>query len=399
MVIRRVLFISRGGFISGSQRQLLYLIENLDRNLYEPVVVCTSGGELVEKLAKLKVDVLIRQLKPWRKPSAVVSRYFDAWHLYRLTQKLDISLVHCRDLWLSGYALWLAKMLNVPSVLHVHKPVTQRDVRKFNCAAAGRIVAISSRITDNLITAGISREKVVRIDDSVDTEAFNPEKITVNVLREQFMPAGEVLVGIIGRIDEFKRQLDFLKAAKETLRQTNKAVTFFIIGEVHCESYYKKMQSFVSQNGMEKHVHFTGRRFDIPKVLGSLDILVSNSGGSVMFEAMAAGKSVISAGFTQKKYSYHIQDGITGLLIESKEPADLAGAMGKLIDNPQLRTQLGLEARKWALKELTHTAMAEKTGLLYEKLLMESRCATNVKRLRLLPRPVSAITRRLKALP
>jgi glycosyltransferase involved in cell wall biosynthesis len=88
-----------------------------------------------------------------------------------------------------------------------------------------------------------------------------------------------------------------------------------------------------------------------------------------MFEAMAAGKAVISAGFTPKKYSYHIQDGITGLLIESQQPVDLADAMTKLIDNPQLRKQLGTEARKWAMTELTHTKMAARTQQIYDTLL------------------------------
>ncbi|MCX5637167.1 MAG: glycosyltransferase family 4 protein [Planctomycetota bacterium] len=71
----------------------------------------------------------------------------------------------------------------------------------------------------------------------------------------------------------------------------------------------------------------TGRRDDIPQVLCSLDILVSLSGGSVMFEAMSCGKAVISAGFSTKEDSVHIQDGRTGLLVSSGYPSDLARAM------------------------------------------------------------------------
>jgi glycosyltransferase involved in cell wall biosynthesis len=278
-------------------------------------------------------------------------------------------MVHCCDLWLSGYAFWLAKKLNVPSILHVHKPVTPRDVRKFKCGNANRVVAISTKIRDNLISAGISSEKVVRIDDSVDVELFTPQQFSTNVLREEFSPAGDILIGIVGRIDEFKRQLDFLMAAKEALCRSRRSVTFFVIGEVHSRDYFEKIQKFIRDNSTEKDVLFTGRRNDMPAIMSSIDILVSNSGGSVMFEAMAAGKAVISAGFTLRKYSYHIQDGKTGLLIESKEPADLARAMNNLIDNSELRQKLGLEAREWALKELTHTKMSAKTQQLYDELL------------------------------
>jgi glycosyltransferase involved in cell wall biosynthesis len=367
--IKRILFITRGGAVSGSQRQLLYLLENLDKRIYEPVVVCNKGGELAEELKRLNVEVLVRRLRPWRKFSVLISRYIDARYLCRFAGQRNISLIHCCDLWLGGYMRYVVKRLNVPSILHVRLPLTPRDVRKFNCAAADRVVAISKRITDNLLTAGIAAEKVVRIDDSVDVERFSPEKNTCNLLRGRFSLDGELLIGIVGRIDAFKRQLDFLAAAKEILGRSNYRVKFFLIGEVHCPVSFRKIQKFISENNMQDYVHCTGRLNDMPEVISSLDILVSLSGGSVMFEAMAAGKAVISAGFTPRKYSYHIQDGRTGLLIESQKPADLGGAIIKLLDAPALRQQLGRQARQWAVKELTHEIMVRKTQQLYVSLL------------------------------
>jgi glycosyltransferase involved in cell wall biosynthesis len=270
---------------------------------------------------------------------------------------------------MSGYMQRVAKYLDVPSILHVRRPVTKRDVQKFHCDSVTHLIAISTRITDNLISSGISPEKITRIDDGVDVEFFSPGKIRNNVLCEQFSLNGHVLIGIIGRIDEFKRQLDFLLASKEVLKQCNNSVMFFVIGDVHSNTYFRKMRKFLRDAGLENHVRFTGRRDDMHEIMASLDILVSLSGGSIMFEAMAAGKAVISAGFTPRKYSYHIQDGKTGLLVESKEPADLAAAITKLVDTPQLRNQIGNEARQWALKELTHTKMAAKTQEVYADLL------------------------------
>jgi glycosyltransferase involved in cell wall biosynthesis len=367
--IEKILFITRGGSVSGSQRQLLYLVENLDRRIYEPVVVCNKGGELAEKLKRLNVEVVVRRLYPWRKFLTMPLRIIEVRRLLKFARQKNVSLIHCCDLWLGGYMQYIAKRLNVPSVLHVRMPVTPRDVYKFKCDAADRVVAISRKITDNLLTAGIDAEKIVRIDDSVDVERFSPEKTTGNILRSRFSLDGELLIGIIGRIDAFKRQLDFLAAAKEILSRSNYHVKFFLIGEVHCPVSFSKIQKYILENNMQDRVLCTGRLNDMPEVISSLDILVSLSGGSVMFEAMASGKAVISAGFTPRKFSYHIQDGCTGLLIESQEPAALAGAITKLIDNPQLRQQLGRRARQWAVKELTHEIMVRKTQQLYASLL------------------------------
>lgn len=43
--------------------------------------------------------------------------------------------------------------------------------------------------------------------------------------------------------------------------------------------------------------------------------------------------------------------------------------MIKLVDIPQLRNQLGIQARQWTIKELMHTKMTAKTQQLYDDLL------------------------------
>jgi len=107
----------------------------------------------------------------------------------------------------------------------------------------------------------------------------------------------------------------------------------------------------------------------MPQVLSSLDIIVSMSGGSVMFEAMACGKPVISAGFSSPKTSVHIQNDITGLLVSSKETAELVAALTLLINSPQMRTRLGQNARKWAEANFSYLDMAAKTRQIYQRLI------------------------------
>ncbi len=52
----------------------------------------------------------------------------------------------------------------------------------------------------------------------------------------------------------------------------------------------------------------------MPDVLNSLDVLVSLSGGSVMYEAMSCGLCVVSAGFTKPGESIHLRNGETGIV-------------------------------------------------------------------------------------
>ena len=367
--MKRILYLSRGGSIGGSQRQLYYVIANLDRKVYEPIVVCTRDGKFVTLLRQSGVKTCVLGLHPWRKFPAAVYRYLDAERLVRFARQHQVALVHSSDLWLNGYLLWVAKRLKIPSILHIRTPICPKYVHKHRCSRATAIIAISRHVKQDLLRAGICPQKIVQIDDTVDTELFGPKNFDRNVLREDFSTNGEVLVGIVGRIAPSKRQLDFLRAAEQVVHGPNKNVTFFVVGEVHSPSYFEKINRFVGRNGLKRHVRFTGERDDIPQVLSSLDILVSFSGGSVMYEAMACGKVVVSAGFSTEQNSVHIQNGRTGILISSGETSTLAQELIRLVNAPQLRMQIGQEARKWAQCKLSHTRMVSETQQLYGQLL------------------------------
>lgn len=366
--MKRILYLSRGGYLNGSQRQLYYVVTNLG-STYEPIVVCREDGPFVSQLQAAGITTSVFPLRPWRKFPKGLYRYLDAERLVKFARQHNVELVHSSDLWLNEYMLWVADKLKVPSILHVRTPISVEDVRKHRCGKATLIVAISGRVRRNLICGGISPEKIAMVEDAVDLEVFNGQTGKVNILRRDFSPAGEVLVGIAGRIGPYKRQMVFLEAAEQVVRRAGRRVTFFVVGEVRSDKYLEELRQFIRKSGLDGSVFFTGRRDDIPEVLGSLDILVSLSGGSVMFEAMSCGKAVISAGFTPKEDAVHIQDGKTGVLVNSDHPSDLACALLQLIDNSETRKQIGHQARKWAEKNFCHLKMAEKTKDLYDRLI------------------------------
>lgn len=299
-------------------------------------------------------------------------RYIDAHRLTSFAKKHKIELIHSSDLWLNPYMVRVAERLKIPSILHVRKPIRTREIQKHQCKKATSIIAISSRVQQNLLHAGIPNGKITMINDSVDLEMFKPRNSHENVLRRDFSPSGQILIGIVGRIEPIKRQLDLLHAAEQVVRRSTNTVCFFIVGRIHSRRYFERLKKYVSKRGMGKHVFFTGGRYDMPQVLASLDILVSLSGGSVMFETMACAKTVISAGFSTLQSAVHIQDGRTGLLVTSRRNADLAHAVTKMVNAPELRIRIGNQARKWAEDKLSCTLMVDQTHRLYDRLIQNS---------------------------
>lgn len=370
--MRRILYLSRGGAVGGSQRQLRYIISRLS-NGCTPIVICHKEGPFVAELDAAGVSVVVLPLRPWRKLPNVLSRYRDVENLVRFAERQNVDLVHSSDLWMNEYLIRVAKKLNIPSVLHVRRPVTPAEIRKHNFGKASVIVAISQRVERNLIAAGIAPEKIALIEDAVDLNVFRPNNQPTNVLRRDFASTAKVHIGIVGWIKPSKHQLEFLQAAAQVKRDSSKSVAFFIIGDTYSHGYFAALKRFVIENGLDGHVFFTGRRDDMPEILGSLDILVSLSGGSVMFEAMACGKCVVSAGFTSKEDSVHIQDGRTGVLLESREPMLLADTLLRLIEHTEVREEIGCRATKWAGENLGIDRMIAKIGHLYDRLTKDEK--------------------------
>ena len=363
----RVLYISRGGQIAGAQRQLYNLAAGLDRQRYEPIVVCREEGPFPELLIQKGIETHVLRLCPWRKWPGSIGRFLDGPRLVRFARREEIELVHGSDLWQSGYVLKVAHKLNVPAVLHVRRPRSVREVRKHRADEAAAVVAISARVRDDLIAGGVATERINLILDGVDLDRFTAGQREGNVLGRQFPQAQGVRVGIVGGIKRTKGQLEFLRAV-QGITGSSQGATFFIVGEAEEAVYYQRIRELVDANELADRVVFTGRREDMPAVLASLDVLVTLSGGSVMIEAMACGTPVISAGFTRAEYSMIVQDGQNGLLVESNRAEELGAAMVRIIEDSCLREQMGRQARRHAETIFGRDKLVGDTQRLYDQL-------------------------------
>jgi glycosyltransferase involved in cell wall biosynthesis len=88
---------------------------------------------------------------------------------------------------------------------------------------------------------------------------------------------------------------------------------------------------------------------DLPKTLRQSDIVVfptvaEEALGRTAVEAMAVGRPVVASRIGG--LSWTVQDGATGLLFEAGDSVDLAEKLSRLLDDSELREQLGTNGRK-----------------------------------------------------
>ena len=332
-------------------------------------MVCTTEGQIVEQLRSAGIRTEVLSLRPWRKPRHAVHRYLDAERLVALTRSIEPACVHASDMWLGNYLNWLRWRLRIPSIVHVRGPVTWRGIWKHRLYAATGLISISPRITRVLRSARIRRDRIVQIEDAVDVDLFKPSGTRLVDLSGPPESEHVLNVGLVGRIEPAKRQLEFVRTALEVNRRWGRRMRFVFVGEVRDHAYGAQVSRLAQTGGLDGQFLFAGRRDDMPDVLNSLDVLVSLSGGSVMYEAMSCGVCVVSAGFTKPRDSIHLRDGETGIVTATMDPVALAGILGDLIEHPDRRRRLGAAARALAERRLSHTRIAAQTMAFYDRIL------------------------------
>lgn len=377
-----ILYLSHcGSSIGGGEKQLAYLVTHLNRDRYQPLVVCPDDGVFAEHLSGADIPTVILNLPPWRKAKSRIARYRATTKLASLAKAHNTQLVHTSDSWLNPYVSYTRKQLNIPAVSHVRNVLTPTQVRKYRFNQMDSIIAISEQSKAPLIQAGIRSEKIAVILNCVDLSVFHPAPVeampecspaspTVGSRFSQGSLAPPFSIGIVGRIEPFKRQKAFVEIAAEVFAQY-KNVRFHVIGAAldtpEHRAYQREVRELVVKRQLNEVIYFTGHRTDMPTVMRELDLLITLSAGSVIAEAMATGKPVI--GTPLGSTAEMIVDGVTGWVMPLHPIAAIANRIVQLIKNPDCCAQIGNAARKRAIEAYSIETHVQKIQGLYEKLL------------------------------
>ncbi len=190
---------------------------------------------------------------------------------------------------------------------------------------AGRVVAVSPRISDQLSALGIKREILSVIDNGVDFNRFTSLPAKDGAGRLLGIADGAYVVGTVGALTEEKGHRYLLQAV-HNLRKSIPGILCLLVGDGPERT---RLESIARELGMADAVVFAGKRDDVPSILPRFDLFVlpSLSEGLPMalLEAQAARVPVIATGVGA--ISTVIQNGVTGLVVPPGDAQSLAEAV------------------------------------------------------------------------
>jgi glycosyltransferase involved in cell wall biosynthesis len=215
----------------------------------------------------------------------------------------------------------------------------------------------------------------LEIPSMVDLAEFHPGD-RADVRAEWGIAGTRPVVGWVGRLDRKKRVEDFIAAAA-LLRERCAGAHFVVIGgpDAFMPEYADELRSLTAGLGFGKTLRFLGDRPDVPRLLSGLDALVWLAQGEgmphVIAEAGAARLPVVAT--RDNGTEQQIADGVSGLFVPHANPAAVAAVLASLLDNPDLRQQLGDGLRRRVEREYSAKVVVRRWEALFDEVIAETR--------------------------
>ncbi len=337
----RVMFLTTSMPVGGAETLLVDLVRGLNSSEFAPEIVCLKEpGTLGEMLAK-EMPVhsgLLRHKYDLR----VLPRL---WHLMGNREVAAVVTVGAGDKMFWGRLA--ARLAGVPVVISaLHSTGWPDSIGRLNrllTPITDAFVGVAKAHAEHLVTReGFPESKVHTIYNGVDTVRFAPRDAS-KIRHELSVPADAPVVGILAALRPEKNHELFLKGAAQIVR-TLPTVQFLVIGD---GPQRKPLEQLARKLKIDEAVHFLGSRSDIPELLSAVDVLALTSHNEAspvsILEALSSEVPVVAADVGSVSES--VIPGQTGFLFPAGDLDRYVSAMLELLQDEELRTQLGSQGR------------------------------------------------------
>lgn len=383
-----ILYLHAGSEMYGADKVLLGLVTGLDKKKFHPIVILPSKGKLSVALEKVGIEtyvvgypILRRKYFNWKGIiKYVISYRVSVSKIYKLVKNKRIRLIHINTIAvLEGISL--RKKLKVPMIWHIHEIIQKpKIVFKITSFLVGmfsdKVVAVSKSVEDHLISSRlVNPNKINVIYNGIDNTSFYPNLRKDYLFRELNIPKTSIRVGMIGRVNSWKGQNDFLKAVSPLLEIHSNLYAIMVGGVFQGEEWrMEQLVDSVEGDANKKQIRVLDFRDDTPNLHDFFDIFVLPSTNpdplpTVVLESMATGKPII--GYRHGGIVEMVKENYNGLLVSPGKVKDLSVSIEHLIRNKKLRSEMGTNSFIRENKFFSMESYIKKFSDLYKTMLIK----------------------------
>lgn len=354
----RLLYVVGQLGLGGLERQLYYLVSNLDRARYDPAVVVWNlnhNDKYYKDIETLKIPLY--GFPPEWSPLSKLNR------LRALTRKLKPEVIHSYGFYTNfsaAYAAWATRTLAIGSRRSEYNPHKRRrgGLNRWLNAKWPAFHIVNSTPSADAAHCALSlftSRQVFTVRNALDLKLFT----SVNEASQK-----SDYVAAIGSLTLVKRWDRLLSVARELKTILGENIRFKIAGDGPLRSALDKLANDLD---VSRIVEFRGAVHDIPTFLRGAKFLVhtSQSEGcpNVVMEAMACGLPVVA--METGEIPYLVEDGKTGFVVPQDDEKTFVERVSLLLGDEELRVNMGAAAREKAERAFTLERLVSETLAAY----------------------------------
>lgn len=301
-------------------------------------IVISAGGRLVPRLVMdggrhLQLDIASKNplTAPWR-----------AWHLRRLLNRLEPSIIHARSRVPAWLAVWANRGPRRPFVTTVHGLNSVNPYSRV-MTYGDRVICVSEVVAAYVQEHyRVPGEKIRVIQRGVDWRVFDPAKVDLEFIRQfraQYKLEGRKVALSVGRITWLKDYESFMDAIGLG-RKSHPELVGVIVGGIAPgkEHYGEELRQRAAARGLGEHIIFAGSQTRMPELYALADVVVNVSlkmgnVGRTVAEGLAMNTPVLAT--TEKGLNNLVRDGVNGFIIPTRDPVALAGRLEEALRLPR----------------------------------------------------------------
>lgn len=347
--------------IYGSDLQMLESVSAMIHHGWRVIVAIPTDGKLVELLKARGAEVHFADFPVLRRANASLTGILDLaiaaargiWAIRRVLRAFKPDLVYVNTVTLPWWLL-ASRSKRIPVVCHVHE-AERSDSRATRLALVGPLLMASATIVISNSSLNAMCEAVPRLRRRAHL-IFNgvprPDRAT------DLPPMGQSprKLAMIARLSPRKAPHVALEALS-LLRQRGYDVDLLVCGTPFTgyEWYEKELHVRAELADLAGHVHWLGYVSPVWPVLEQAEIALAPSTrepfGNAVVEAQLANRPVVAA--AAEGHLESITDGVTGYLVKPEDPAAMATAVARLLNDRAGAENLARQGRLSAEKRFS----------------------------------------------
>jgi glycosyltransferase involved in cell wall biosynthesis len=359
----KILFFIDTFSAGGKERRLMELMKGLKRepDIEFELVILDSNIHYKEVFdLGISIHYIVRKTK---KDLSVFRKVYEICKNYRP------DIVHCWDSMTAVYLIPALKLLNIKFVNGMVTDAPEKTGIRSKVWLRAQLTFPFSNMVIGNSEAGLAAYNAPRLKSACIRNGFNFQRIQSlipnNQIRAEIGANTKYIIGMVASFSGYKDYKTYFASAQLLLKK-RKDITFLAIGN-HTDSELSK--NLIDEKLID-HFRLLGRRTNIESYIYAMDICVlatftegiSNS----ILEYMALGKPVIATagGGTNEL----LEDNKTGFLVSPMKPDELAEKMELLLNDDQLRIDMGLAGKQRVCNHFSIDKMVNEVIFTYKNL-------------------------------